>query len=102
LIDTGAQITVMGATLAARLSHLPQCGAVTIRGVRGRFDGEHHDSVPSFFAAITIEGVRVEVEVVPSSSDDPELLIGMDVLEHFDLHVHGRRRRFGITRAIED
>lgn len=91
LVDTGADVSVVSERVMARI-RLPNCGHASIRGVRGSFEGDGRSFYAAHYAELTIEGASVRLQVYRAGFHEPDMLIGRDVLRHFDVTFLACRR----------
>lgn len=99
LVDTGAEISVLGASAIQRLLFLPESGAVRIQGVQSALDQSGEGWAPTRYAGVTMEGVTKRLKLVHGQFANPDMVIGMDLLCQFDFTLRGRRGELVITPA---
>jgi predicted aspartyl protease len=82
-LDTAADLTIIPSRLVEELGLL-QVNEVPILGVGGRFD-----ILPAFLVLIEIRGTSPRLVKVLSSPEEPYVLLGRDVLNHFRITLDG-------------
>ncbi len=80
LVDTGADISVLPADLAARLD-LPVIGRLTVAGVDGL-----PRALPVYAAEMAVEAYRVAIRVIGLGTTP---LVGRDLLNKLVAHLYG-------------
>jgi hypothetical protein len=82
-LDTAADLTIIPSRLVEELG-LPQVGEVRIFGVGGR-----SDTLPAFLDLLEIRGTSPRLVKVLSNPEEPYVLLGRDVLNHFRITLDG-------------
>ncbi len=98
VIDTGAHMSCVNRTVAQQL-HLPNNGAIEIKGVRGG----HHDGSGELARLSTaqisisqIDGSARTLQVLETAEQGVACLLGLDFLSDYELVVDGRAQRFSL------
>ena len=92
ILDTGASVTVIPQSLEARL-RLTRQGSGTIVGIGGS-----RMEVAVYVAHLTVAEITVGSSVV-FALDQPNILLGRDLLNQFNIFLRGKAQTFDMAAA---